>query len=144
MVAAREKLRARIPRGFELVYDNYNALAIGFSPTDRSSAAVISLAAYLRWVTLFFLQGAGLEDPLGMLQGAGARVRSVRLADPETLDDPRVAKLIDQALVEHATAFARAPALSMIIKSASAKQKPRRPVGEAQKSPVGVARGRRR
>jgi len=30
--AVREHLLALFPRGFELVYDNYNALAVGFSP----------------------------------------------------------------------------------------------------------------
>jgi hypothetical protein len=127
MEAARQKLRSRIPRGFELVYDNYNALAMGFSPTDRASDVVISLAAYPRWITLFFLRGAGLDDPDGMLEGAGSRVRSVRLQGPETIDDPRVARLIEHALRPHALAFARAPTLSTLIKSVSAKQRPRRP-----------------
>jgi hypothetical protein len=127
MAAARQKLRARIPRGFELVYDNYNALATGFGPADRSSAAVVSLAAYPRWVTLFFLFGAQLQDPDRLLQGEGRRVRSIRLESPDTLDDPPVVRLIRQALGEHAAAFAAAPALTTIIKSVSARQRPRTP-----------------
>jgi hypothetical protein len=127
MRAARNKLRSRIPRGYELIYDNYNALATGFSPTGNASAAVISLAAYPRWVTLFFLQGAGLDDPHRLLEGTGSRVRSIRLRLPDTLDDPRVARLIQQALGQQAAAFAAAPALSTHIKSVSARQRPRRP-----------------
>jgi hypothetical protein len=127
MTAAREKLRSRIPRGYELIYDNYNALATGFSPTDRSSAAVVSLAAYPRWVTLFFLKGAELNDPHRLLSGTGSTVRSIRLDGPETLDDPQVAGLIEQALGQHAAAFAAAPALSTHIKSVSTRQRPRRP-----------------
>ena len=30
---ARAKVRKRLPTAVELVYDNYNALAIGFGPT---------------------------------------------------------------------------------------------------------------
>lgn len=30
-------IRKRLPGAQELVYDNYNALAIGFSPTERTS-----------------------------------------------------------------------------------------------------------
>ena len=52
---ARNRLRAMFPRGFELVYDNYNALVFGISPTERTSDAFISVAGYPRWVTLFFL-----------------------------------------------------------------------------------------
>ena len=32
---ARAKMRKRLPTAVELVYDNYNALAIGFGPTER-------------------------------------------------------------------------------------------------------------
>ncbi len=131
MMAARRKLRARIPRGYELIYDNYNALATGFAPSEMPSSAVLSLAAYPRWLTLFFLFGVGLEDPDGMLEGAGKRVRSVRLEGPETLDDPRVAALIEQVLGAHEATFAAAPKLRAVIQSVSAKQRARRPVGEA-------------
>src|ERR1700750_124309 len=50
MQAARQHLALLFPRGFELVYDNYNTLAFGYSPTDRASGAVVSVAAYPRWV----------------------------------------------------------------------------------------------
>ena len=41
---ALTKMRARLPGAFELVYDNYNALAIGFSPTERTSVRSIPCA----------------------------------------------------------------------------------------------------
>ena len=37
-------MRRLVPGATELVYDNYNALAIGFGATDRSSDAVFSIA----------------------------------------------------------------------------------------------------
>ena len=62
--AALRKMRARLPGATELVYDNYNALAIGFSPTERTSEAIFSIALFPRWVSLFFLQhGTRLRDP---------------------------------------------------------------------------------
>ena len=33
---ARKRLRSLFPRGYELVFDNYNALVFGISPTDSS------------------------------------------------------------------------------------------------------------
>jgi hypothetical protein len=124
--ACRARLRKRIPRGFEFVYDNYNALAIGYAPSERPSEAVLSIAIYPNWVTLFFLHGAKLADPKKLLVGSGARVRSIRLAQPGDLDSPALAALIGRALAPHSKAFAAAPKLSTTVRSISAKQRPRR------------------
>lgn len=124
---ARSKLAALFPRGFELVYDNYNALVFGFSPTQRSSDAVVSLAAYPRWVTLFFLKGASLADPASLLQGSGTQVRSIRLGSPTDLDLPAVRDLLARASQPAASLFADAPPLTVVVKSVSAKQRPRPP-----------------
>src|ERR1700751_1334982 len=95
------KLRKRLPNEIELVYDNYNALAIGFAPSERASEAIFSIALYPKWVTLFFLQGAGLADPKGILKGSGKLVRHVVLPSPRMLHDPDVQALMRSA-VEHA------------------------------------------
>jgi hypothetical protein len=42
---ARAKMRKRLPTAVELVYDNYNALAIGFGPTERTPDAIVTVAA---------------------------------------------------------------------------------------------------
>ena len=124
---ARQRLRARFPRGVEMVFDNYNALVFGFGPTGKSRDSFISVAGYPRWVTLFFLDGAGLLDPEGLLEGDGKQVRGVRLKTPADLDAPAVAALIDQAVAPHREALAAAPALATVIKMEVAKQRPRRP-----------------
>jgi hypothetical protein len=62
-----------------LVYDNYNALAIGFGPTERASDVIFSIALFPRWVTLFFLHGVTLPDPYKVLRGSGKVVRHVVL-----------------------------------------------------------------
>jgi hypothetical protein len=56
--AARRILRGLLPTATEMVYDNYNALVFAFVPGDRPSEAILSIALYPRWVTLFFLRGA--------------------------------------------------------------------------------------
>jgi hypothetical protein len=125
---ARIRLRARFPRGFELVYDNYNALVFGISPTERTSEAFLSVAGYPKWVTLFFLNGTDLHDPGGLLEGKGKQVRSIRLKHPEDINIREVEALIAQAVRPHASALLAAPTLTTIVKSVSAKQRPRRPV----------------
>jgi hypothetical protein len=124
--AARRKMKALIPRGYEQVYDNYNALVFGFGPTEKSSDSVISIAGYPKWVTLFFLWGAKLDDPHGLLEGSGAQVRGIRLASPKDLDSAKVKALIRQALDPKMEEFAEAPKLKTVIKSISKKQRPRR------------------
>src|SRR3984957_10024451 len=92
--AALARLRARLPGATEIVYDNYNALAVGFGPGDRASEAIISIAVYPRWVSLFFLQGARLKDPAKLLKGSGTRVRHIVLGDARDIGSADVEALI--------------------------------------------------
>lgn len=127
ITACRRKLCARVPRGFELVYDNYNALAIGYAYADKASASIVSIAGYPRWVTLFFLYGKGLPDPDGLLEGEGVRVRSIRLASPDDIGKPAVRRLLTLALAPHEADFTAAPPLKTVVKAVAAKQRERRP-----------------
>ena len=90
--AVLAKMRTRYPTALELVYDNYNALAIGFGPTERASEAIFSIAVFPRWISLFFLQAqkaaTPLPDPEKRLQGSGNVVKHIRLASAATLDSP--------------------------------------------------------
>src|SRR6478752_7523290 len=79
---AHAKLRKLLPRGaVEMVYDNFNALVIGFGATDRASEAILSLAIFPKWVTLCFIWGKRLPDPKKLLKGGGNQVRHLRLVD---------------------------------------------------------------
>lgn len=129
--AALRKMRARLPGAYELVYDNYNALAIGFSPTERAGDGIFSIALFPRWVSLFFLQnGTRLRDPAGLLAGGGNRVRHIVLETPALLDSPAVQDLIAQALELSPKPIDPAQPRRLIIKSLSAKQRPRRPAAK--------------
>ena len=125
---ALRAMRSRLPGAVELVYDNYNALVVGFGPTERASDAVFSIALYPRWVTLFFLQGATLSDPAHLLRGSGKIVRHVVLTDASDLDRPAVRELMRRALERQP--LAGAGERKLVIRSVSAKQRPRRPVSE--------------
>jgi hypothetical protein len=123
--AVLRKMRAQLPGAVELVYDNYNALVVGFGPTERVSDAIFSIALYPRWINLFFLHGVGLPDPKRLLKGNGKVVRHVVLKDAKDLDDPAVRELMACALDRSKTPLT-GPGW-MVIKSVSAKQRPRRP-----------------
>ena len=127
---SRKKMRALLPGSVEMIYDNYNALVFGYSPTEWPSDAIFSLAIMPRWVTLCFLQGKGLPDPHKLLRGSGNVVRNVRLGSAADLEKPAI-----RALLKHALDRAKVPMpgngrVRTVIRSISAKQRPRRPMGE--------------
>jgi len=133
---ARQALRLLRPhlRGsFELVYDNYNALAIGFSPTDRASDVIVSLALYPRWVSLFFMRGATLSDPNGLLRGSGRQVRHVKLEPVGILQSPPMRSLLRHAIERSPKPLDPSAKRKLIIKSISSTLRPRRPAGNSMK-----------
>jgi hypothetical protein len=119
-------MTARLPTATRLVYDNYNGLVVGFGTSEKVGDIILSIALYPRWVTLFFLRGTVLPDPDGLLQGSGSTVRSVRLQPISRLETPEVGALIDAAVANAAPLPAGGDG-PLIIKSISAKQRPRRP-----------------
>jgi hypothetical protein len=128
--AGRAKLRGVYPTAIELVYDNYNALAIGYGSSERMSDVFVSLAVYARGVNLYFMYGAELKDPDGILQGAGSRGRFVRLESAATIDRPDVRALLREAVRNGDTPLPARGRGRTVIKSISARQRPRRPRGQ--------------
>lgn len=117
---------ARLPGATIMVYDNYNALAIGFGARDKVRSIICSVAGYPRWVSLFLSNGPTLPDPDGLLEGEGGAVRHVKLIG-DRMDSPAVAALIDAAAASVALPIDPAGEGRLIIKSISAKQRARRP-----------------
>lgn len=124
--AARAEMQLRLPGAVELVYDNYNALAIGYGSSEKLEDVVFSIACFPRWVSLFFYRGAALDDPDGLLEGAGSQVRSIRLTRLSLLDDPPVRALMAQALANAPPIDPSRPNRS-VVKSVSSNQRRRRP-----------------
>ena len=121
------KMRKRLPNAIEMVYDNYNALVVGFAPNERPSDAIFSIVIFPRKVALCFLQGAKLPDPHKRLRGSGNVVRNVRVEDISVFDDPQVVTLMDEALLRAKVRMDSKQKRKLVIRSISAKQRPRRP-----------------
>jgi len=124
----RAAVRRRLPTANELVYDNYNALAIGYAADERLSGVIFSLAIYPRNVLLYFARGKALPDPRGLLRGEGKQGGYVCLSGAETLDDPGVSALLTAALAAATPPLPQSGGGRTIVKSISAKQRPRRPI----------------
>ena len=124
--AARQALRKRSPTATELVYDNYNFFVIGYGPTERPSDSIISIAAAANGVGLCFIRGATLPDPAKILQGSGKQTRFVRLPSADILKKPEVDTLLKLAAARARTPLPAQGKGKLIIRSISAKQRPRR------------------
>ncbi len=133
--ALRAAMQRRLPRANELIWDNYNFFVIGYCTTERPSDAILSIAAAANGAVLSFYHGADLADPTGILLGEGAQNRFIRLPSPDELADPAVDALIAQAesLAAHPYPADTGPP-KLIIRSVSAKQRPRR--REAKAGPI--------
>jgi hypothetical protein len=124
--AVRRAMRKRLPTANEIVYDNYNFFVIGYGPTDSTSDCIFSIAAAANGVNLFFLQGARLRDPGKILLGSGRVVRRIKVPSADVLARREVAELMDAAVAQSRAPFAAKGRGKLIIRSVSAKQRPRR------------------
>jgi len=121
-------MRKICPGAIELVYDNYNALAVGFATGERVKDAWFSIAVFPKWASLFFFKTLPLKDPDKLLKGSGTTTRHIVLTEgAKTLASPGVRALIDQALTKAGHPFKPGIKGRIVIKSVSAKQRPRRP-----------------
>ena len=124
--SVRRALRKRLPTANEIVYDNYNFFVIGYSGSERPSDAILSMAAQAGRISLCLLRGASLPDPHGLLQGEGKQTRFLRLDSAATLSEPAVEAIIAAALSSAKVPLPPRGRGRLIVRSISAKQRPRR------------------
>jgi hypothetical protein len=124
--AVRKALRKRLPTANELVWDNYNFFVLSYGSTERPSDCIVTIAAGANGVGLSFYRGATLPDPHKILLGAGTQNRFLRLESAETLARPEVEALIAAAIAQARTPLPAGGKRKLIIRSVSAKQRPRR------------------
>jgi hypothetical protein len=124
--AVRSALRKRLPTANELVWDNYNFLVIGYSPTERPSDSIVSVAARANGIGLCFIHGASLPDPKGLLLGSGRQTRFIRIEAAGRLSHPDVEALLKAAIARANTPLPATGRGKLIIRSIAAKQRARR------------------
>ena len=131
--AVRKAVRKRLPTANELVWDNYNFFVIGYSPTERPSDSIVSIAARANGVGLCFIHGATLPDPKKVLLGSGSQTRFIRLESAGALARPEVEALVAAAIAKGKTPLPATGRGRLIIRSVSAAQRPRRTTAKAGK-----------
>ena len=93
--ALRDRVLGVMPNAHEFVWDATNAVSLVYTPTQRWQDGVCHIAVYSRHANLGFNDGAALPDPLGILEGSGARIRHVSF---RSVDDVASAAWIDDYL----------------------------------------------
>ena len=87
------------PDANELIYDNYNALAFGWSPTDKVGHTFCSIAVgrTSKNIHFGFYWGSEIADPKKMLLGNGNQYRYILVKSPEAFPKAYMIKLLKDA-----------------------------------------------
>lgn len=85
------------PDSNELIYDNYNALAFGFSSSDRAGDVFCSVAVYAKHINFGLYWGSKIPDPDKILIGDGSQYRYIKVTDLATFPLDGMKKLLADA-----------------------------------------------
>ena len=87
------------PKTNELIYDNYNALAFGWSPTDRVGHTFCSIAIgrTSKNVHFGFYWGSEIADPDKLLLGKGNQYRYILVKNKDDFPKTYIEKLLKEA-----------------------------------------------
>jgi hypothetical protein len=95
----REFVWDMYPQANELIYDNYNALAFGWSPTDRVGHTFCSIAVgrTSHNVHFGFYWGSEIADPNKILIGEGNQYRYILVKDKKEFPKAYIKRLVKEA-----------------------------------------------
>jgi hypothetical protein len=117
------------PKTNELIYDDYNAVAIGWSPTGKVGHTICSIAVgrSSKNIHFGFYWGNEISDPDKILLGKGNQYRYIIVTDKNKFPKAYIRKLVIEA---HANSLAKVKDQKQIIhgqtiiKSVSEKKRP--------------------
>jgi len=127
----RDWIWSLYPQANELIYDNYNALAFGWSPTDRLGHTFCSVAIYRAGFNIHvgFYWGSKILDPEKKLFGVGNQYRYWLVKNRKDLPKSYLIKLMEEAyayslsLVKDPKQIMQAKTIVKSISSAKRKKK---------------------
>ncbi len=126
------------PNANELIYDNYNALAFGWSPTDRVGHTFCSIAVgrTSKNVHFGFYWGSEIADPEKRLMGKGNQYRYLLVNKTSDFPKTYIKKLLKEAYA-NSLAKVKDPKQLMqgatITKSISDKKREKKPAAPKKK-----------
>src|SRR4051812_501545 len=99
VLSLREFVWDLYPQANELIYDNYNALAFGWSPTDRVGHTFCSIAVgrTSKNIHFGFYWGSELKDPKKILIGEGSQYRYILVKQLSAFPKAYIKTLLKEA-----------------------------------------------
>jgi hypothetical protein len=113
----------------ELIYDNYNAVAFGWSTSDKLGDTFCSVAAFKDFAHFGFYWGSQIADPEKQLSGNGTQYRYIKVFGVKDFPKTYIKKLLKEAFSNSLSKLKTGKQVlkgATIVKSISAKKK--RPV----------------
>ncbi len=117
------------PEANELIYDNYSAVAFGWSPTDKVGHTICSIAVgrSSKNIHFGFYWGSEIADPNKILLGQGNQYRYILVTNKNEFPKDYIKKLVVEAYI-NSLAKVKDPKQIIsgqtIVKSVSDKKRP--------------------
>ncbi len=117
------------PEANELIYDNYSAVAFGWSPTDKVGHTICSIAVgrSSKNIHFGFYWGSEIADPNKILLGQGNQYRYILVKNKNEFPKDYIKKLVVEAYI-NSLAKVKDPKQIIsgqtIVKSVSDKKRP--------------------
>jgi hypothetical protein len=117
------------PKANELIYDNYNAVAFGWSPTDKVGHTICSIAVgrSSKNVHFGFYWGNEISDPDKILLGQGNQYRYILVTDINKFPKAYITNLVNEAYANSLAKIKEPTQIicgQTIVKSVSDKKRP--------------------
>ncbi len=83
-----------VPKAQEKIYRGWGVADYTFGEPGRG---FLTIGPQKRYVNLYFMDGVDLDDPAGLLEGTGKRLRHIKIRKPEDLKKRSLHALVRQA-----------------------------------------------
>ena len=97
-IELREFITDLVPEANELIWDNYNAVAIAYSKSEQLKDAFCHIALYSKHINFGFNRGTELTKTNVQLNGKGKRIRHLSVNDFESFPKAAIKKMILEAV----------------------------------------------
>ncbi len=94
----RDFITSTVPEANELIWDNYNAVAIAYSKSEKLKDAFCHIAMYAKYVNFGFNRGAELSESTVKLEGKGKLIRHLKVTDFSNFPKATIKKMIYEAV----------------------------------------------
>lgn len=92
----KELVQKTTPNALEIVDAPSKIIAYAYSP--KYADLICAIAPYKTYLNIIFSRGTQLSDPTQLLAGTGKRARHVKIDNVQSIENPALQALINQAV----------------------------------------------